>query len=435
MSENAFDLLAEQSLLGAALTGSDAAITEFLTLPPQAYFVVKHQVLASIITDMIAKRIPVDPTTLLAQVMDQGVLGKIGGAPYIHTLVAACPTPANAGFYAEWLAELYGRRMLWQVCVSEAQRLDALWNCGERTGTADSVARIRVELESVQGYAAGSRQEHVLDLATFLEQVTEYEWLVPGLLERRDRMMITGDEGGGKSMLMAQFACTLAAGLHPFTSAPLRDNVQGIRVAILDCENSPAQSRRRYREVVRRVDLARETHGLERADWAKQLTLEFRTDGIDLMAAHEVAWLERYVSAAQPDVLIIGPLYKLHHEDMNSEPAARSLINVLDQIRARYNCAILTEAHAGHSTDERGNRKMRPRGSALFLGWPEFGFGIRKAKDDPHGEGLVDFVSWRGQREQRAFPEHLIRGHSVLLPWRPTQDYYDVPDPDWNGFA
>lgn len=35
-------------------------------------------------------------------------------------------------------------------------------------------------------------------LATFLGRVVEYDWIVPGVLERGDRVVITGIEGSGK---------------------------------------------------------------------------------------------------------------------------------------------------------------------------------------------------------------------------------------------
>jgi replicative DNA helicase len=428
MPLNAQDLLAEQALIGSMLAAPSVATPAFMTLPAAAYFAEKHKALASVIQDMVAKQIPVDPITVLQQVSDLGILGRIGGGPYLISLMQATPSAINADYWAEWLSELYGRRLLHEACEREMQRLDALGEAGERTGVADSVNRLRSEMEDVLAYSAGSRAEQVTSMADFLEQISSWDWIVPGLFERRDRLVVTGDEGGGKSMLMAQISCAMAGGIHPFTSAPIPGDPE-IRVTIIDCENSAGQSRRRFRDVVRRVNLLRETFGLPAADWTKRMSIEFRTDGVDLMAAHDVAWLERYVAATTPDVLVIGPLYKLHHEDMNSEPAARAMVGVLDSIRARHDCMILTEAHAGHGKSESGKRLMRPRGSSLFLGWPEFGFGIRGTDQ----QGCAEFVPWRGQREQRAFPQQMCWGHRDALPWKPSQEYFDEPDPGWRG--
>jgi replicative DNA helicase len=43
--------------------------------------------------------------TVSAELTRSGQLMRIGGAPYLHTLISAVPTAANAGFYAEIVAE------------------------------------------------------------------------------------------------------------------------------------------------------------------------------------------------------------------------------------------------------------------------------------------------------------------------------------------
>jgi hypothetical protein len=55
----------------------------------------------------------------------------------------------------------------------------------------------------------------------------EFDWIVPGLIERGDRLMLTGFEGLGKSMLTRQLAVTMAAGLHPFRWARERVRTAG----------------------------------------------------------------------------------------------------------------------------------------------------------------------------------------------------------------
>ncbi len=43
----------------------------------------------------------------------------------------------------------------------------------------------------------------------------EADWVIPALLRRGDRLLITAGEGDGKSVLCAQIAVCAAAGLHP----------------------------------------------------------------------------------------------------------------------------------------------------------------------------------------------------------------------------
>jgi hypothetical protein len=79
------------------------------------------------------------------------------------------------------------------------------------------------------------------DLYEFLDGPEPiYQWLMPGLLERGDRLMITGYEGWGKSTLVRQIALGCASGVHPFTG----ESTEPVRVLFIDCENSETQLRR-----------------------------------------------------------------------------------------------------------------------------------------------------------------------------------------------
>ncbi len=50
----------------------------------------------------------VDPIALAARLAETGNLGKVGGAPYLHTLIQAVPTTANAGHCARIIADQRG---------------------------------------------------------------------------------------------------------------------------------------------------------------------------------------------------------------------------------------------------------------------------------------------------------------------------------------
>jgi replicative DNA helicase len=428
MSINAHDLQAERSLLGCLLLGSKIpeVVADFLAVPPEAYYNVRHTVIASLMRDMVARQIPVDPITVYAEACKQGIAGQIGDAPYLHTLMALVPTAANSGYFAEWLCELYGRRRLAEEMIRQIQQLDQLWENADRTGTAEAVARLRAACDDVAAYSGCASGERVTYLDEFLEQDISYDWLIRGLLERRDRLVITGDEGFGKSELAAQIACCAAAGIHPFTGDVLVEG--GLRVGVVDCENSTNQSRRRYLRMVDAVNNHLRMHQAQPVDWRKQMAVEFRTEGLDLLSGPNVAWLERWISVATPDILVIGPLYKLHREDINGETAARALTVELDSLRARHNVAIITEAHAGHVKGDDGKRLMRPRGSSLFLGWPEFGIGLRRNSDNP--EEYADVVAWRGHRDDgRQWPARLYKARAGLIPWRPFEEYYRLFEP------
>jgi len=57
------------------------------------------------VLDLYGRGEPADPITVSAELERRGELGRVGGAPYLHTLIATVPTAANAGYYAEIVAE------------------------------------------------------------------------------------------------------------------------------------------------------------------------------------------------------------------------------------------------------------------------------------------------------------------------------------------
>lgn len=252
------------------------------------------------------------------------------------------------------------------------------------------------------------------DLWEFIATEDEpYDWIVKGLLERGDRLMLTGFEGAGKSVLGRQLAVTIAAGLHPFTF----EEIEPRRVLVIDCENSEAQSRRHYRA------LASTSICYQRRVPEGGLRLIHKPEGLDLTRDADAAWVLERVTAHKPDILFIGPFYRLHAANMNDELPARKTIQVLDAARTRANCALVIEAHAGHSEGANG-RNVRPTGSSLLLRWPEFGYGMRPVKDanGPSGR-LVEFVPWRGARDQRDWPQHLVRSERLNeWPWLAEND-------------
>lgn len=274
-----------------------------------------------------------------------------------------------------------------------------------------SAGRDLAELEITWTSDEDAAPELAPDLWEFIETPDEdFDWLVPHLLERGDRLMFTGFEGLGKSMLLRQMAVTIAAGLHPFTFEETRPH----RVLMIDCENSERQSRRKFRP------LAAASITAHRRVPDGGLRLIHRPEGIDLTRPDDAAWLLERVTAHKPDALFIGPFYRLHAGNMNEELPARKAIAVLDQARVKANCALIIEAHAGHG-EQGSKRSVRPAGSSLLLRWPEFGYGIRPAEEG--STRLVDVLAWRGARDERDWPEALLRNDKPGgWPWLPEYE-------------
>ncbi|HEX3592550.1 MAG TPA: replicative DNA helicase [Pseudonocardiaceae bacterium] len=99
------DLAAEQSVLGGMMLSKDAIADVVEVLSPGDFYRPAHQAVYDCVLDLYGRGEPADPITVSAELERRGELGRVGGAPYLHTLIATVPTAANAGYYAEIVAE------------------------------------------------------------------------------------------------------------------------------------------------------------------------------------------------------------------------------------------------------------------------------------------------------------------------------------------
>lgn len=241
-------------------------------------------------------------------------------------------------------------------------------------------------------------------LAEILAGSDSYDWVIPDLLERQDRLILTGSEGAGKTTLARQICVMSAAGLHPFkrdidpsTGRKSASLIQPVRVLVIDAENTEKQWRRATRHMTR---IAADDGPLDPAQEI-QIVAGHR---IDVTRGVHLGEIHRLVDQHQPDLLYIGPLYKITNGAIQTDDDAAPLLVALDSLRER-GLALLMEAHAAKG-DGHGARDLRPRGSAALMGWPEFGFGLQPFGD----EGGVEIQRWRGDRDERKWPKFLERG-------------------------
>ncbi|GAA5122953.1 replicative DNA helicase [Haloechinothrix salitolerans] len=99
------DVTAEQSVLGGMLLSKDAIADVIEVVRPGDFYRPAHQAVYDCILDLYGRGEPADPITVSAELERRGELGRVGGAPYLHTLIATVPTAANAGYYAEIVSE------------------------------------------------------------------------------------------------------------------------------------------------------------------------------------------------------------------------------------------------------------------------------------------------------------------------------------------
>src|SRR5829696_4214247 len=99
------DVAAEQSVLGGMMISKDAIADVVEQLRGTDFYRPAHEVIYDAILDLYGRGEPADAVTVAAELTKRGDIGRIGGAPYLHTLISMVPTAANAGYYARIVRE------------------------------------------------------------------------------------------------------------------------------------------------------------------------------------------------------------------------------------------------------------------------------------------------------------------------------------------
>ncbi|HEX6934407.1 MAG TPA: replicative DNA helicase [Streptosporangiaceae bacterium] len=109
------DIAAEQCVLGGMMLSKDAISDVLEVIKPADHYRPAHQIVHEVILDLYSRGEPADAVTVAAELTKRGDIGKVGGAPYLHTLIASVPTAANAGYYARIVRERAILRRLVEV--------------------------------------------------------------------------------------------------------------------------------------------------------------------------------------------------------------------------------------------------------------------------------------------------------------------------------
>ncbi|MBN4927535.1 replicative DNA helicase [Hoyosella rhizosphaerae] len=140
------DLGAEQAVLGGMLLSKDAIADVIDKIRPNDFYRPAHQNVYDCILDLYARGEPADPVTVAAELERRGDLRRIGGAPYMHTLISTVPTAANAGFYAEIVAE---KAVLRRLVEAGTRIVQYGYAGGEGQDVATVVDRAQAEIFEV----------------------------------------------------------------------------------------------------------------------------------------------------------------------------------------------------------------------------------------------------------------------------------------------
>src|ERR1700710_1094960 len=152
---------AEQSVLGSMLISKDAIADVNEVIGGADFYRPAHETIYDAIVDLYGRGEPADPVTVSAELNRRGELGRVGGAPYLHTPSASVPIAANAGYYATIVREKAILRRL----VDAGTKIAQMGYAGE--GDVDQT----VDVAQQEIYAIGEKrqQEDYAPLSSIME--------------------------------------------------------------------------------------------------------------------------------------------------------------------------------------------------------------------------------------------------------------------------
>ena len=116
------DIEAEQAILGSMLTDKDAVIAALEVLKEDSFYREDNKLIFNAITNLYSKNEPIDIITVKAELVELGVLERVGGLEYLVELPERVPTTANVERYIKIVDEKAMLRRL----ITSANELIAL---------------------------------------------------------------------------------------------------------------------------------------------------------------------------------------------------------------------------------------------------------------------------------------------------------------------
>ncbi len=190
------DLAAEQSVLGAMLMSKDAIADVVEVVKGRDFYRPAHELIYDAMLDLYGRGEPVDPITVADELGKRGELERVGGALYLHDLLASVAVAANAGYYSEIVRDKAVLRRLVEASIKVSQL--GYQGQGDVTDIVDAAQQAIYEVSE------GKTSEDYTPLSQLIEPTI-------------DEMEAIGNRGGMMSGVPTGFAelDELTNGLHP----------------------------------------------------------------------------------------------------------------------------------------------------------------------------------------------------------------------------
>ena len=150
------DLEAEMATLGGMLLSKEAITDVIEVLRGSEFYKPAHESIYDAVVEVYNRSEPADPLIVADELAKRGELERVGGAPYLASLMATVPTAANAAYYARIVRE----KALMRGLVQAGTRITQLGYSTDAGDIAELVTLAEAEVYSV-AHSEGEKEDYV----------------------------------------------------------------------------------------------------------------------------------------------------------------------------------------------------------------------------------------------------------------------------------
>ena len=171
------DLVAEQSVLGAVFIAPDTIISLADELLPDDFYKPANKIVFKTMLSLFKKGEPIDATTMVSALTNQGDISKIGGMNYVVELVNSTPTSKNVEHYAKLVKE---KATLRKVIADLSESLSSAYQ-GD-VSISDIISKTENSMLDISNQNTGTGFRNVADILDTHMQMVETRSQTDGIV-------------------------------------------------------------------------------------------------------------------------------------------------------------------------------------------------------------------------------------------------------------
>ena len=162
------DPVAEQSVLGSVFISPNSLISLADELVPDDFYKPANKIVFKTMLSLLAKGEPIDATTMVSALTNQGDISTVGGINYVVELVNSTPTSKNVEHYAKLVKE---KATLRKVIADLSDSLSSAYQGDVSIG--DIIAKTEKSMLNISNQNTGTGFRNVADILDTHMQMVE----------------------------------------------------------------------------------------------------------------------------------------------------------------------------------------------------------------------------------------------------------------------